>query len=473
MLGRRLDRYITAFFLWHFVVCLLAIMGLYVVIDTFFHLDDFVRHNDTLAQARAILTYHLYQIPVLIGQFLPIVVLLSAVISLARLSSGNELNATKAAGISIHRTLLPVLIATVAIGALGAADQELLVPYLEPGIVTAREHTIKDDDTYRDLFAFDEKQRISIMAQKLLNAAYGLVLHRVEIVPRQASADGARKPPPRRIRASRAIWVDRWAFLFDGALTDAQGRTSPFIAKTLLLDLQAVAFAPAPEPHAQLADGTPAHTVGAILGDHPLDLAFATCEHTTRRRMLLRAQITSVRSAERAVAPIDITVALWHDKRWLGRGQSYVQRSPEKRELIVFDGDPLPLSLAPQQLIQTRTDPSLKSAAELRRLANRIPTLRQRLLLDLYSRTALPLAGLVLLLVAIPLLFQQEGGKSTLLGVGLALFVSLSYYIVTYAFQAIGRDPDGIFGGLPWLAAWLPVLLFAIAGTLLLRRMDT
>ena len=189
--------------------------------------------------------------------------------------------------------------------------------------------------------------------------------------------------------------------------------------------------------------------------------------------MLLRAQITSVRSAERAVAPIDITVALWHDKRWLGRGQSYVQRSPEKRELIVFDGDPLPLSLAPQQLIQTRTDPSLKSAAELRRLANRIPTLRQRLLLDLYSRTALPLAGLVLLLVAIPLLFQQEGGKSTLLGVGLALFVSLSYYIVTYAFQAIGRDPDGIFGGLPWLAAWLPVLLFAIAGTLLLRRMDT
>ena len=76
-------------------------------------------------------------------------------------------------------------------------------------------------------------------------------------------------------------------------------------------------------------------------------------------------------------------------------------------------------------------------------------------------------------MVAIPLLFQQEGGKSTLLGVGLALFASLCFYVVTYAFQTIGRDPEGIFGGIPWLAAWLPIVLFGAGGGFLLWNMDT
>ena len=482
MLGRRLDRYVTSFYLWHLAVCFLAVLGLYVVVDTFAHLDDFSEQEALTEQVRAVLTYHVYQIPVLVGQFLPVVVLLGGITAVGRLSAYNEINAMKAAGVSIHRTLLPVFLASFAVGLLGMADQELLVPSIEGDILQVRESALEGRDVYRDLFAYDSKERMSVTMQSLLNSAYGFDLQAVELRPRQPAA-GAERPSLPSLRAARAVWVDRWAFIFDGATLAPAAQARPFRARTVLVDVAAAKFSPPLEPQAQLADGTPAHAVGAQFDGHPVDLVFAACEPISHQRMILRGQITDVcrdtlpgaaaADSGRAPAPIDVTCALWLHGQWLGRAQTYRQISPDKRELIVYDGTPLPLSLPPQELIQSRTDPTLKSIPELYRLARRVPSISQRLLIEVYTRLAFPLANVVLLLVAVPLLFQQEGGKSTLLGTGLASFVGMSYYVVSYAFQAIGRDPDGIFGGLPWLAAWLPILLFGIAGAILLWNMDT
>ncbi len=482
MLGRRLDRYVTSLYLWHLAVCFLAVLGLYVVVDTFAHLDDFSKQGALAEQVRAVVTYHAYQIPVLVGQFLPVVVLLAGIIAVGRLSTYNEINAMKAAGVSIHRILLPVFLASFGVGLLGMADQELLVPSLEGDILQIRGSVLKGRDVYRDLFAYDSKERTGVMVQTLLNSAYGFNLQTVEVRPRQPAA-GSERPSLPSLRAARAVWVDRWAFLFDGATPASAAEARPFRARTVLVDVAAAEFSPPLEPQAQLADGTRAHVVGAQLDGKPVDLVFAAWEPISRQRMILRGQITGVyrdsppgastADSGHAPAPIDVVCALWLDGQWLGRAQTYRQISPEKRELIVYDGDPLPLSLPPQELIQSRTDPTLKSIPELYRLARRVPSISQRLLIDVYTRLAFPLANVALLLVAIPLLFQQEGGKSTLLGTGLASFVGMSYYVVSYAFLAIGRDPDGIFGGLPWLAAWLPILLFGIAGAILLWNMDT
>lgn len=474
MLGRRLDRYVTSFFLWHFVLCLVAVMGLYVLVDTFAHLDDYVEQGSLARQVRWIITYHAYQIPVLIGQFLPIVVLLGGIISLARLAAHNELNATKAAGVSIHRTLLPVFAAALVVGLLGAADQELLVPSLERDIRRIRYATRKSDQQYNDVFTYDEEQRTGVMVERLLNAVEGWELRGIEVSPRKPAID-APKSPPTRLRAARALWGDRWLFLFDGAEIAEDGTQRPFAHRTLLADLKAAPYAPPLEPQSRLSDGTPARVVAGRLGDYHVDIAFAEGEPRSHLRMFLGGQITSVRADAAAGAPIAITVALWHeeDRQWLGRAQTYEQTSEVKRKLILFDGDPLPLSALPEELIQSRTDLSLKSSAALHRLAGRMPNLRQRVLVEIYSRIAFPLAAVVLLVVAIPLLFQQEGGKSTWVGVGLALVVSLCFYVITYLFHAIGRDPTGALGSVPWLAAWLPTLLFGGAGGVLLWRMDT
>jgi len=155
VLGRRLDRYVGFFFIWHFLICLVAIVGLYVIIDTFAHLEDFVQHEGVLEQLRWIATYHVYQTPVLLGQFLPVVTLLAGVVTLARLARYNELNAMKAAGVSMHRTLAPIFLLSLLIGALGAADQELLVPRIEEDILDVRYTARKTKDVYRDLFVYD------------------------------------------------------------------------------------------------------------------------------------------------------------------------------------------------------------------------------------------------------------------------------------------------------------------------------
>jgi len=115
----------------------------------------------------------------------------------------------------------------------------------------------------------------------------------------------------------------------------------------------------------------------------------------------------------------------------------------------------------------------LKRFGELLRLTRRFPALRQKYLVVLHARVAFPLASLVLLLVAIPLLFQHEGGKSTWGGMGLALLVSLCFYALSYALMIIGQQPTGAFASAPAAAAWLPVLVFAASGAVLTARMDT
>ena len=480
MLGRRLDRYITSFFLWHFVLCLAAVVGLYVIVDTFAKLDDFVEHEGLLTQLRWIATYHLYQIPVLVSQFLPIVALLAGIISLARLAAHNELNAIKAAGVSIHRTLMPMLLAAVVIGALGAANQEFVVPNLQHDIRSVRAGALKDKRVYHDLFAYDEELANSVWVRQLLNTQDGYTLTRLHATPTPTppTPDPAEAPPReptiRSIRCATAIWADHWLFLFDGTTTTPEGQTIVFAHKTLRTLLSSDRFTRPTEPTTKLADGTPAYLAPATLDGHELRVAFAAYEPCPKALKLIRGgQIASVRGGERASAPIDVKAALWHNEQWLARGQTYIQQTAEKRELRLYDGDPLPLTITPPELIRSRTDPTLKSFAELRRLAERLPMLRQRILVDLHGRIAFPFASLVLLIVAVPFLFQQEGGKGTWLGVGLALFVSVCFYVVTYALQAVGRDPNGVFGGTPWVAAWLPVLLFAAAGTVLLYNMDS
>jgi lipopolysaccharide export system permease protein len=139
----------------------------------------------------------------------------------------------------------------------------------------------------------------------------------------------------------------------------------------------------------------------------------------------------------------------------------------------VYDGSPLPFAVPPQDLIRSEGDPTLKSFRELLDYTNAPPALRQQVMLALHSRVAFPLASVVLLLVAIPLLFQQEGGKSTWVGMGLGLFVSVCFYFVNYTCQLAGQHESGVFASAPAVAAWLPILLFAAAGGVLLARMET
>jgi len=472
VLGRRLDRYVGMFFIWHFVLTLSAIVALYVVIDTFSNLDEFLDAEGILPFLRWLVTYHAYQIPPLLTQFFPLVALLAGVISISRLARYNELNAIKAVGVSLYRALAPVLLGAVAVGLLAAANQELLVPSIAQGIVEVRAKAPKKD-TYKDLECFDRGTKAIVWVRLLEYAIPGFEVAGVDIRPTgEPPAD--QKVDALRVRNAEGMWVQHWLFLFHGEMQNAKGRWEPFAYRSLTTADDATTFTMPRKPHGA-AEAAPAVRLAGERRGTPVAATLGSWRHKRSLRFILGAQVTAPLRAEEALAPLAVQAALWrdHERIWVGRANTYEVTGTRRNE-IVYDGSPLPLAIPPYEMIKSEADPTLKSFGDLLSRYRASPAAaRHKVLLVLHSRVAFPFASLVLLLVAIPLLFQQEGGKSTWVGMGLALLVSMAFYFVNYVCQLAGQTAEGMFAGAPALAAWLPVVGFAAVGAILLARMNT
>jgi lipopolysaccharide export system permease protein len=82
-----------------------------------------------------------------------------------------------------------------------------------------------------------------------------------------------------------------------------------------------------------------------------------------------------------------------------------------------------------------------------------------------YGRLAAPWTCLVVVFIAIPF-GAQSGRRNLFFGVAGSIFICFSYFVLQQVSLAFGMN-----GRLPaWLAAWLPNLLFAAAGTILILR---
>ena len=79
-----------------------------------------------------------------------------------------------------------------------------------------------------------------------------------------------------------------------------------------------------------------------------------------------------------------------------------------------------------------------------------------------YQKISLPVTCLVFGAFAIPLSLRPQR-TSTSIGFGLSLLLILLYYILMTVGQTLGES-----GKLaPWLAAWLPNIVFAVVGAYL------
>ena len=103
---RILDRYLVNRFAQALVYCLFLFMLLFVVIDVFNNLDEFLKSG---VNFRIIATYYLYSIPVILVQVVPMAVLVSILFVLSNLSRHNEVTAMRASGVSSFHILAPYL----------------------------------------------------------------------------------------------------------------------------------------------------------------------------------------------------------------------------------------------------------------------------------------------------------------------------------------------------------------------------
>jgi lipopolysaccharide export system permease protein len=137
-----LDRYIAKNFLFGYFIALFVMLGMFLTVDLFLHLDEFAENADlgTGAVLRNIVRYYAIHSCQWYRDLAGMVVVIAAVFSLARMTRQNELIAIMASGVSLKRILAPILFLSLLLTGLMVLDQELLIPKL------SHELTRKHDD---------------------------------------------------------------------------------------------------------------------------------------------------------------------------------------------------------------------------------------------------------------------------------------------------------------------------------------
>ena len=137
---RIIDRYLIKSFLSALAYCLAVFFILFIIIDLFNNLDEFLKHGVSLP---VILSYYGYFIPTLLVQVVPIACLVAVLFVLGNLSRHNEIVALKASGVSAFHILVPYFFMGVLISFGVLLVNEMVVPQSSLNSASIMEGLIK------------------------------------------------------------------------------------------------------------------------------------------------------------------------------------------------------------------------------------------------------------------------------------------------------------------------------------------
>lgn len=158
-----LDRYIMRHFVVNYLIAIASMIGLYVVLDLFFNLDEFVESGrGALRVVGNILSYYGYNMFLYFAQISGVITLFAGACTLARMQKANELVGIMAAGTSLHRVAVPVVLAGLAANLLWMVDQEVIIPRFAPKL--ARAHEDVEGDRARDLYFISDRDNALLTA---------------------------------------------------------------------------------------------------------------------------------------------------------------------------------------------------------------------------------------------------------------------------------------------------------------------
>lgn len=120
-----LNRYILTAFTRVFGLALAAFAGIYLLVDFFERVDNFIEHKAHLSQY---ILYFSNKIPMIVVQVAPMAVLMGVFMSLGGLSRNSELTAMRASGISLWRITVPLLATALLITGMLQVANEFVVP---------------------------------------------------------------------------------------------------------------------------------------------------------------------------------------------------------------------------------------------------------------------------------------------------------------------------------------------------------
>jgi lipopolysaccharide export system permease protein len=356
-----MDRYLVREYLGFLVAGTGVAAVLYLMGHLLMTMDRYLRIRPPLA---LIAQHMLYDGPVEIYKGLPIIVLLATLFLFLTLSRNRELDALKAAGVSLYRASVPVLVTAALITVGAVVFQEAVLPELA---VRA-----------------DEVDRIKIRGQT-----------------------------PRHLQRQSQIWY--------------RSSDTRFVHMGLL------------DPVDRSAD---------------------------------RVVVLDIDAGYRLTARTDITKARWTPDGWqlsdgvirrFDANGVRAERFRSRTGLLVEHLD---------DFTQVQKAPEAMSYSELRDFVERLQESGRQVgkyLVQLYAKLSFPLVNLIMAVVAIPfaLMAPRDGGRAV--GIGIAVVVGTSYWLVhalAMAFAQADLLP-------PLLAAWSANIVFAGLGAALFLNART
>jgi lipopolysaccharide export system permease protein len=179
-----IDRYMLRQFLQVLVICLTSLIGLYIVIDAFSHLDHFVDYagkHGNLLQIMGV--YYAYRGIAFFDRTSGTLTLIAVMFTITWIQRHHEMTALLAAGVSRLRVLRPVLFAAICVSLLAAANREFIMPNIREHLATDSKNLGGEQASLMQS-RFDSQTDILLGGEKIVPASQKIV-NPSFILPRQ------------------------------------------------------------------------------------------------------------------------------------------------------------------------------------------------------------------------------------------------------------------------------------------------
>ncbi|HEV8605990.1 MAG TPA: LptF/LptG family permease [Tepidisphaeraceae bacterium] len=147
-----IDRYVTITFLKNYLISFLVLVGMYIVLDLIFNIDELAEIKQKSTGLEAMVTFiayiadfYFYQIFLYFLHLSGMIAVVAASFTLMRMIRFNELSALLSAGVPLLRVAMPIIIAALFLNGLIWLDQELLIPNMIHKLVRKHDYGTETD----------------------------------------------------------------------------------------------------------------------------------------------------------------------------------------------------------------------------------------------------------------------------------------------------------------------------------------
>ena len=135
-----LDRLMIRSYIKSYLICLISLLGLYIVVDLFMNVNEFAHANEKLSSFLGhVGIYYAAHSTTIFNRLAEMIALLAAMFTIAWVQRNNELLPQLSAGVSTRRVVRPVLFAACGMLMLATVNQELLIPRVSHLLTLSRD----------------------------------------------------------------------------------------------------------------------------------------------------------------------------------------------------------------------------------------------------------------------------------------------------------------------------------------------